>query len=44
MKIDYKSVIIFCILSMSILYLLMLTELNEYMDMISEIQGYKVNA
>jgi len=42
-KVDYKHIFIFSILSMIILYILMITEVNEYMDMISEIQNYKIN-
>jgi hypothetical protein len=42
-KIDYTHILAFLLLFMSIEYVLLITELNYYLDMTSDIQGYKFN-
>lgn len=43
MKIDYKHVLVFVLIFMILQYILLISELNDYMDMVSDIQGYKLN-
>lgn len=43
MKIDYKHVLVFCLIFMIFQYILLISELNSYMNMVSYIQGYKLN-
>jgi hypothetical protein len=38
MKIDYKYLITFILIFMSIQYILVVTELNYYLNMVSDIQ------
>ena len=43
MKIGYKHFLVFTLIYMIIQYILLISELNDYMDMVSDIQGYKLN-
>ena len=43
MKINYEKYITFFLMFMIIQYILLITECNSYLDMISYIQGYKFN-
>ena len=43
MKIDYKHVVVFILIFMIFQYILIISELNSYLNMVSNIQGYKFN-
>ena len=43
MKIDYKHVLVFILIFMIFQYILIISELNSYLNMVSNIQGYKFN-
>lgn len=43
MKIDYKHVLVFLLIFMILEHILLISELNSYLNMVSDIQGYKVN-
>jgi len=41
MKIDYKHLIIFVLLFVTFQYILCYTEMHSYLNMLSDIQGYR---
>lgn len=43
MKINYKHALVFLFIFMIFQYILLISELNYYLDMVSNIQGYKIN-
>jgi len=43
MKIDYKHVLVFILIFMIFQYILLISEWNSYLNMVSDIQGYKFN-
>jgi len=43
MKIDYKHVLVFFLIFMIFQYILLISEWNSYLNMVSDIQGYKFN-
>jgi len=43
MKIDYKNFIVFVMIFMILQLFLCITEIIPYSNMISDIQGYKIN-
>ena len=43
MKINYKHFLVFTLIYMIFQYILLISEYNSYLDMVSKIQGYKMN-